>query len=72
MRLRHDTHEKDHPPPCSEDKCVELALVMPGRQWAALERAAHRQGLTMGQLLRRLIAAQLTEHEPGAQPSRTL
>jgi hypothetical protein len=34
---------------------AEVALLLPGGQAAALERAAHRRGLTVGQLIRRLI-----------------
>jgi hypothetical protein len=34
---------------------VELGLLLPGGQAAALEAAAHRCGLTTGQLLRRLL-----------------
>jgi hypothetical protein len=41
---------------------VELSLLLPGRQLAQLETVARRQGLTMGQMLRRLITAFL--HEP--------
>jgi hypothetical protein len=41
---------------------VELSLLLPGRQLAQLETAARSQGLTTGQMLRRLITAFL--HEP--------
>jgi hypothetical protein len=34
---------------------TEMALLLAGRQAAALERMAHQRGLTVGQLLRRLI-----------------
>jgi hypothetical protein len=34
---------------------VEVRLLVPARQVAALAAAAERQGLTAGQLLRRLI-----------------
>ena len=36
-------------------KIVELALLLPAEAAAALERAARPQGLTVGQLIRRLI-----------------
>jgi hypothetical protein len=34
---------------------VEVALLLPSGQAAALERVAHRRGLTLGQLVRRLV-----------------
>lgn len=39
---------------------VELALLLPRWQAAALENAAHQRGLTAGQMLRRLIGATLS------------
>lgn len=44
---------------------MELPLLVSSRQCAALEKAAQRQGLTIGQLLRRLIAAHLAEPDAG-------
>ena len=41
---------------------VELSLLLPGWQLTELERLAHNQGLTLGQVMRRLISAFL--HEP--------
>jgi hypothetical protein len=41
---------------------VELSLLLPAWQLAQLESAARGQGLTTGQMLRRLINAFL--HEP--------
>jgi hypothetical protein len=41
---------------------VELSLLVPPWQLAELERLAAEQGLTLGQVLRRLINAFL--HEP--------
>jgi hypothetical protein len=38
---------------------VEVRLLVPGWQCAALERAARGQGLTIGQLLRHLIGGHL-------------
>jgi hypothetical protein len=34
---------------------AEVGLLLPGREAAALERVAHRWGLTVGQLLRLLV-----------------
>jgi len=45
----------------AEGGVVELALLLPARQAAALERAAHQQGLTIGQVLRRLVRDFLRE-----------
>ncbi|HJT78574.1 MAG TPA: hypothetical protein VJ739_15320 [Gemmataceae bacterium] len=41
---------------------VELSLLVPGWQLTELERLAQNQGLTLGQVMRRLISAFL--HEP--------
>jgi hypothetical protein len=38
-----------------EAEVAEVALLLPPGQAAALERAAHRRGLTVGQLIRCLI-----------------
>jgi CheY-like chemotaxis protein len=43
-----------------EDEGVELPLLVPGWQHAALELVAAAHGLTIGQLLRRLIATYLS------------
>ncbi len=59
MRSLQDRDEEERTPP--RDPFVELHLLVPGWQLAALERAARRQGLTVGQLLRRLIAAHLED-----------
>jgi len=56
---RPDTEKEDCPPRFSEDKCAELTLLVPGPQCVALEREAHRLGLTLAQLVRHLIAAHL-------------
>jgi hypothetical protein len=39
----------------AKEGIVELALLLPDWEAAALEEAAHRRGLTAGQLIRRLI-----------------
>lgn len=71
MLLVHDTKEAPSSP--RTERCIELRLLMPGWQWAALEEAARRRGLTVGQLLRRLIAAYLAEnatHRDRIRPGR--
>lgn len=53
----HDAHGNwpDDLPSEQEEEFAELVLLLPNGQLEALERAASRRGLTMGQLLRRLI-----------------
>jgi hypothetical protein len=56
-----------------KEECVELPLLVPGWQWVDLERAANAQGLTVGQLLRRLIEdhlAQRADNRWPVEPSR--
>jgi hypothetical protein len=49
-----------------DNEVVELALLLPRWQAAALEDAAHQRGLTTGQMLRKLIGASLKgESRPG-------
>jgi hypothetical protein len=43
---------------------VELALLLPRWQAAALEDAAHQRGLTAGQMLRKLIVSTLNIKRP--------
>ena len=45
--------------PTNIDDVTELAVLLPSWQVAALESAAHRQGLTMAQLVRKLLAESL-------------
>jgi hypothetical protein len=51
----------ENPPRLSGDctdrdaEVVELRLLLPTRQAAALEAAAHQRGLTVGQMIRRLL-----------------
>ena len=45
----------DELPSGQEEEFAEFVLLLPNWQLEALERAASRRGLTMGQLLRRLI-----------------
>ena len=56
-------------PACSLDRSppvdggvVEIALLLPNWQARALEREAHEQRLTTGQLVRRLIGEHLLEN----------
>ncbi len=44
-----------------DTEVVELALLVPQWQVAELERLAAEQGLTLGQILRRLVNAFLQE-----------
>jgi hypothetical protein len=52
-----------------DDEMVELPLLLPGRQAEALEAAAHRRGLTVAQMIRRLIRAFLADVQQGEQPA---
>src|SRR5262245_31443674 len=44
-----------------DDEVVEMSLPLPGWQMRALERAAARRGLTIGQMLRRVLEDFLLE-----------
>ena len=51
-----------------ENEVTELSLLLPVWQIDALERAAQAEGVTVAQLLRRVINRALTQsiaHEPG-------
>lgn len=43
-------------PPGTDSEVVEMPLLLPRRQVAALEVIARRNGLTTGQLIRRVIS----------------
>jgi hypothetical protein len=45
------------------DEVAEVGLLLPLRHCAVLESAAIRQGITIGQLLRRLVAVYVAELE---------
>ena len=63
----------ESPPPDGE--VIELALLLPPGQVTALERAARREGLTLGQMVRRLIhdfLARPTATLPGGEAGRPL
>lgn len=49
-----------------DQEVVELHLLLPQWQAAALEAAARRRGMTTGQMLRRVIGELLTA-QPAAQ-----
>ena len=51
-----------------DSEMAELSLLLPAWQVSALEQAAQAEGITVGQLLRRLVnktLAQLNLHQPG-------
>ncbi len=51
-----------------DGEVAELSLLLPAWQIAALEQAAEAQGITVGQLLRRVVNRTLTQlslHQPG-------
>jgi hypothetical protein len=51
-----------------DQEVAELSLLLPAWQIDALEQAAHAEGITVAQLLRRAVnktLAQLTLHQPG-------
>jgi CheY-like chemotaxis protein len=68
MGSPHKTDGEDRSPPPPGDEGVELPLLVPGWQQAALELVAAAEGLTIGQLLRRLIATYLSSAD-GRGPS---
>jgi hypothetical protein len=49
------TCEPEDNRPSLESEVVEVSLLLSGRDAAALEATAYSQGLTAGQMLRRLI-----------------
>ena len=52
--------ESMNPGPFGGDM-LELPLLLPGWQAEALEQMAHAEGVTVGQLLRRLVQQALTQ-----------
>lgn len=44
-----------------DDEVVELTLLLPRRRLALLETLAHQQGLTLGQLVRRMIQTYIAD-----------
>jgi len=69
QRPQQSKREDTSPPPGEE--CLELPLLLPAWQLALLERAASHQGLTVGQLLRRLIWNYLDGRHPHPSPNDT-
>ena len=69
MNAVHDRQEDAST--CSRGEYAEHPLLLPSWQWSALGRSATRQGLTIGQLLRRLVAAHLviSDDLPGLEES---
>ncbi len=51
-----DAADLTHPAGLYSDEVIELPLLLPEWQVAALEEAAQKRGMTVGQLLRRLFA----------------
>ena len=51
------------------EECVELLVLLPAGQWAALEQAASRRGVTVGRLLRRLVRDFLGAEADGGSPA---
>ena len=49
-----------------DSEMVEVAMLLPRWQLAALESAAQRQGLSAGQMLRRLIGTSVAAGAPEA------
>jgi hypothetical protein len=49
-----------------ESEVIEVPLLLPGWQISALERAAHKRGLTAGEMVRHL----LRDFFAGAQPTK--
>ncbi len=49
------------PPSRGAEEMAELTVLLPGFQVKALEEAAHHDGLTAGQFLRRLIRQALRD-----------
>jgi len=47
-----------------DSEMVEVAMLLPRWQLAALESAAQRQGLSAGQMLRRLIGSSVASGSP--------
>lgn len=47
-----------------DSEVVELALLLPRWQAAALEEAAHQRGITAGQMLRKMIVSTLNLKRP--------
>jgi hypothetical protein len=57
-------HARTFSPNASDSEVVELPLLLPRWQVAALEAAARRNGLTTGQLIRRMITDLVSENDP--------
>ena len=56
-------------PTATDSELVELLLLLPSAQVAHLETAAQERGLTVGQMLRRIVR-DFTDHNAGDSSTR--
>lgn len=47
--------------PAFDSSIMELSLMLPRRQFDALEQRAHDDGISVGQFLRRIVQDSITE-----------
>ncbi len=71
-RCQREGAAAEEPPPWLREAGVEVPLLVPGRQYTSLKRTAQHQGLTLGQLLYRVIAAHLAEVAAHGEERRAL
>jgi hypothetical protein len=50
------------------DEVIEVPLLLPGWQMSALEQAAHRRGLTAGEMVRSLLSDFFARPQPVQAP----
>jgi hypothetical protein len=50
-----DGGRSELPPDLAGNEVIEVPLLLPGWQMSALERAAHKRGLTAGEMVRHLL-----------------
>ena len=67
--FRQRVRDKEDRQPRPDETCVELPLILTTSQWAALEKEAGYQRQTIGELLRKLIAAHLAERNDCSLPA---
>jgi hypothetical protein len=46
------------------DEVIEVPLLLPGWQMSALEQAAHRRGMTAGEMVRSLLSDFFAQPQP--------
>jgi hypothetical protein len=68
MKMPYKGPEKADPISRLDGEVIEVSLLLPAWQMAALERCASSRGLTLGQLLRLLIRDHLTCQPDPAAP----